>query len=108
MARGCDSRNQSEREERDDGADRDEDEEDRAPGSEEEDARAERRRDQRSDAEHERDAGELQARGPALEQVADDGARQNADRARADALDEPESEQRADRGAQARSRARTA
>ena len=84
------------REERDNGADATGRGRSRAR-SQRQDARAERRRDQRSDAKDERDAGELEAPGPAVEQVADDGPRQNADRARADALKEPENKQRADR-----------
>ena len=61
-------------------------------------------RDQRRDAEHERDRGELQARLPALEQVADDRPRQDADRSGARPLHQAKSEQHADRGRERRAR----
>ena len=65
---------------------------------------AERRRDQRRDAEYERDRGELQARLAALEQVADDRPRQDADRSGARSLHQAKGEQRVDRGRERRAR----
>ena len=56
-----------------------------------------RRRDERRDAEDERDRGQLQARLAALEQIADDRARQDADRAGGCALHQAKGEQRLDR-----------
>ena len=95
---------QDERDERDEDGDAGQHDEDRAPGAEEQNRRAERRRDQRRDAEHDRDRGELQARLPALEQVADDRPRQDADRPRARPLHQAKGEQRADRGRERRAR----
>jgi hypothetical protein len=78
--------------------------EDQAPGADEQNPGAEGRGDQRGDAEHERDGGEVQARLPALEEIADDRSRQDADRPGAGPLHQAKGEQRVDRGRERRAR----
>ena len=95
---------QDEGDERDEDGDAGQHGEDEAPGAEEQNCRAKRRRDQRRDAEHERDRGKLEARLPALEQVADDRPRQDADRSGARPLHQAKGEQHADRGRERRAR----
>src|SRR6185312_13747451 len=76
--------------------------EDQPPGAEDEDRRAERGRDQRRDAEYDGDRGELEAGLPALEQVADDRPRQDAEPSGGCPLHQTKGEQRADRGRERR------
>ena len=87
-----------------DGGDRGEDrhagqhDENQTPGAEGQDFSPKRGRNQRRDAEHDRNRGELQASLAALEQVADNRPRQNADRSGARSLHQAKGEQRVDRG----------
>ena len=77
---------------------------DQTPGAEEQDARPDRRRNQRRDPEDDRNRGELHAGLAALEQIADDRSRQNADCSGARALRKAKGEQRMDRGSERRAR----
>ena len=88
---------ESERGERREDGDAGQHGEDQAPGAEEQNRCAKRGPDQRRGAEHDGDRGELQARLSALEQVANDRSRQDADRSRARPLHKAEGEQRVNR-----------
>ncbi len=100
----CELVEQYERCRHDDGADAGQDGEDQAPGADKQNPGPERWRDERRNAEHQRDGGEVQARLPAFEQIADDRPRQDPDRAGARPLHQAKGEQGVDRGRERRAR----
>src|SRR3984957_3080437 len=74
------------------------------PGAEGQDGATKRRSDQRRDAEHDRNRRQLQAGLSALEEVADDRSRQDANRSSARSLHQAKCEQYVNRGRERGSR----